>query len=157
MTEARDMLSDELVEAMENLHLYPRLIAERAAKEAVERAYGSRSDARLQRDVDMVNAAVAAERARIAEAVRGLYPYDDHGTLLRILFGGETEVRAAAWVGMIEAEARRAALTSLRERVAGMVTGVDSMAWGAQEVWVDGESHLLAKAVLAEIDRALDA
>ena len=30
----REMLSDELVEAMENLHMYPRLIAERAAKEA---------------------------------------------------------------------------------------------------------------------------
>jgi hypothetical protein len=30
----RDMLSDELVEAMESLHQYPRLIAERAAKEA---------------------------------------------------------------------------------------------------------------------------
>ena len=59
--------------------------------EAVERAYGSRSDARLQRDVDMVGEAVTAERefysrlvgeafdngaakerARIAEAVRGL-------------------------------------------------------------------------------------
>ena len=31
----REMFSDELVEAMENLHMYPRLIAERAAKEAV--------------------------------------------------------------------------------------------------------------------------
>jgi hypothetical protein len=50
MTASREMFTDELVEAMENLHLYPRLIAERAAKEAV-----------------------AAERARIAEAVRGLF------------------------------------------------------------------------------------
>ena len=49
-TEAtREMFSDELVEAMENLHMYPRLIAERAAKEAV-----------------------AVERVKIAEAVRGL-------------------------------------------------------------------------------------
>lgn len=49
----------------------------------------------------------------------------------------------------------RAALTALRAEVEGMVTGVDSMAWGSHEVWVDGESHLLAKAVLAAIDRAL--
>lgn len=40
MTASREMLSDELVEAMENLHQYPRLIAERAAREgaATERA-----------------------------------------------------------------------------------------------------------------------
>lgn len=50
MTAGREMFSDELVEAMEGLHLYPRMIAERAAKEAV-----------------------AAERARIVEAVLGLF------------------------------------------------------------------------------------
>lgn len=48
--EAREMLSDELVEAMEQLHQYPRLIAERAAVEAVE-----------------------AEQDRIAAAVEGLF------------------------------------------------------------------------------------
>ena len=41
--------------------------------EAVAKAYGSRSDARLQRDIDMVNAAteavVAAERQRIANGM----------------------------------------------------------------------------------------
>jgi hypothetical protein len=47
-----EMFSDELVEAMENLHQYPRLIAERAAREAV-----------------------AAERARIREEMEGLPGY----------------------------------------------------------------------------------
>ena len=44
----REMFSDEMVEAMERLHMYPRLIAERAAREAV-----------------------AAERERIRAAVQG--------------------------------------------------------------------------------------
>lgn len=38
--------------------------------EAVEKAYGSPSDARLQRDIDMVNAAVTAERERIIKGIR---------------------------------------------------------------------------------------
>ncbi len=45
----REMFPDELIAAMENLHQYPRLIAERAAREAVE-----------------------ADRERIAEAIRAL-------------------------------------------------------------------------------------
>jgi hypothetical protein len=43
----REMLSDELVEAMENLPQYPRLIAERAAKEA-RTDLAARIEARVQ-------------------------------------------------------------------------------------------------------------
>ena len=64
----REMLSDELVEALENLHQYPRLIAERAASEAV-----------------------AAERQRIWEAIDAEPTIDGriHRDRIRAIIGGE--------------------------------------------------------------------
>jgi hypothetical protein len=65
-------------------------------------------------------------------------------------------------VDAIEAETRRTVLTELRAEVGELTTPddeahSDSMAWTTDEFWVDGEAYVRLAAVLAAIDRALEA
>ena len=61
---------------------------------AAERKRRAHPDERLQRDIDMVSAALVAERARIAAAVRGLPPRSQNELIVRAavlaIVNGET-------------------------------------------------------------------